>query len=268
MPSGVDVVFNLAGDTSVWARNDERKRRVHVDGTRIVVEAALQRRAKRLVQTSTAGTIGEHGERITEEIPSTASSSRVPTFMTKWEGEKEIRRGLVRGLDAVIMNPAVFTGPHDRHAWSRLFRMVRDGKLPLAPSGRNSWAHVREVARAHIAASRLGRSGENYILAGADATWVEALRVIGELVGRPGPRRTMPPWTLRAVGRAMHLAALVTGREPAITPEGAEILLAECTFDCSKAVRELGYRPAPLREILEDCHRWMVAEGLLAPGKP
>ena len=63
----------------------------------------------------------------------------------------------------------------------------------------------------------------------------------------------------------MHLTAIVTGREPAITPEGAEILVAECTFDCSKAIRELDYRPAPLREILEDCHSWMVAEGLLAP---
>jgi dihydroflavonol-4-reductase len=268
MPSGVDVVFNVAGDTSVWARNAERKRRVHVEGTRNVVTAALQRRAKRLVQTSTAGTIGENGERISEETPSTASSSRVLTFRTKWEGEQEVRRGLARGLDAVIMNQVVFTGPHDRHNWSRLFRMVQDGTLALAPPGRNSWAHVREVARAHIAASRLGRSGENYILAGADATWVEALRIIGELVGRPGPRRTMPPWMLRAVGRAMHLASYVTGREPAITPEGARILAMDCAFDCSKAIRELGYRPAPLREILEDCYHWMVAEGLLAPRRP
>jgi dihydroflavonol-4-reductase len=268
MPPGVDVVFNLAGDTSLWGRNDERKRRLHVEGTRNVVEAARKRRARRLIQTSTAGTIGEHGERIAEETPSSASSSRVPTFRTKWEGELEVRRGLARGLDAVIMNPAVFTGPHDRHTWSHLFTMVRDGKLPLAPSGRNSWAHVQEVARAHIAASRLGRSGENYILAGADSTWVEVLLVVGELVGRPGPRLTMPPWMLRAVGRAMHLAALVSGREPAITPEGAEILIAECTFDCRKAVRELGYRATPLREILVDCHRWLVADGLLPRGRP
>lgn len=266
MPSGVDVVFNLAGDTSAWARNDERKQRVHVEGTRNVVAAALKRRARRLVQTSTAGTFGEHGERIDEETPSTASSSRVPTFRTKWEGEQAARCGLARGLDVVIMNPAIFTGPHDRHTWARLFRMVRDGKLPLAPPGRNSWAHVREVARAHVAASRLGRPGQNYILAGADATWVEVLRVIGELVGRSGPRFAMSPWMLRAVARAMHLAAFVTGREPAITPEGAEILVARCTFDSGKAIRELGYRPAPLRGILEDCHRWMVAEGLLAAG--
>jgi dihydroflavonol-4-reductase len=84
MPGGVDAVFNLAGDASARARNDARKQRVHVEGTQDVVAAALRRLAKRLVQTSTAGAIGEHGERIDEETPSAASSSRVPTFRTKW----------------------------------------------------------------------------------------------------------------------------------------------------------------------------------------
>jgi nucleoside-diphosphate-sugar epimerase len=263
MPAGVDAVFNVAGDNTLWARNEGRKRRVHVDGTHNVVQAALERGARRFVQTSSAGAFGEHRGRVTEATPSNAASSRLATFRTKWEGEQEVRRGVERGLDAVILNPALFSGPHDRHACSRFFLLVRDGKLPLAPSGQCSWAHVREVARAHVAAARVGRSGENYILAGADATWVEVLRIIGELVGRPGPRRTMPPWVLRGLGRAMHLASLVTRREPAITPEGAEVLVSEALFDCSKAVRELGYRPAPLREILEDVHRWMLAAGLL-----
>jgi nucleoside-diphosphate-sugar epimerase len=57
--------------------------------------------------------------------------------------------------------------------------------------------------------------------------------------------------------------SLVTGREPDVTPEGAAILASDALFDCGKAIRELGYRPAPLREILGDCHRWMLAEGLL-----
>jgi nucleoside-diphosphate-sugar epimerase len=268
MPAGVDAVFNLAGDNTLWARNEERKRGVHVAGARNVVEAAIQQGAKRLVHTSSAGAYGEHHGTVSEETPSTAASSRLATFRTKWEGEQEIRRGLERGLDAVILEPAIFTGPHDRHAWSRLFRMMRDGRLPLAPSGRSSWAHVREVARSHIAAARLGRRGESYILAGADATWVEVLGIIGELVGRPGPRRTMPSWILHGLGSAMQLASHVTGREPEITPEGAAILASEALYDCSKAVRELGYRPAPLRGILEDCHRWMTAVGLLARGRP
>jgi dihydroflavonol-4-reductase len=264
MPSGVDIVFNVAGDNTLWARNEERKRRVHVDGARNVVEAAIRQRAKRLVHTSSGTAYGEHHGRVDEETPSTASSSRVATFRTKWQGEQEIRRGLERGLDAVIIEPAVFTGPHDHQAWSRLFRLVRGGRLPLAPSGQNSWAHVREVARAHIAAARLGRRGEAYILAGADASWLEVLGIIGELVGRPGPRRTMPSWALRGLAGVMQLASLVTGREPDVTPEGAAILTSETLFDCSKAVRELGYQPVPLRKILVDCHRWMIAAGLLA----
>jgi dihydroflavonol-4-reductase len=262
MPAGVDVVFNVAGDTSLWARNDERKRRVHVDGARNVVEAAIRQGAKRLVHTSSAGAYGEHLGMVSEETPSTAATSPVSSFRTKWEGEQEVRRGLERGLDAVIMEPALITGPHDRHASSRFFRMVRDGKLPLAPPGRNSWAHAREVARAHVAAARLGRRGEAFILGGADASWVEVLGIIGQLVGRPGPRRTMPRWALRGLASVMQLASRVTGREPDVTPEGAAILSSEALYDCSKAVRELGYRPVPLREILEDCHRWMIAAGL------
>lgn len=263
MPAGVDAVFNVAGDNTMWARNEKRKRRVHVDGTHNVIEAAIRQRAKRLVHTSSAGAYGEHHGIVSEETPSTAATSRLATFRTKWEGEQEVRRGMERGLDAVILEPAIFTGPHDRHAWSRLFRMVRDGRLPWAPSGQNSWAHVREVARAHIAAARLGRRGEGYILAGADASWVEVLGIIGELVGRPGPRRTMPSWVLRGLGGVMQLVSQVTGREPDVTPEGAAILASDALFDCGKAIRELGYRPAPLREILGDCHRWMLAEGLL-----
>jgi nucleoside-diphosphate-sugar epimerase len=263
MPACVDAVFNVAGDTTLWGRNDERKRHVHVAGTHNVVKAALERGAKRFVQTSSAGTLGGPRGTVTEESPSAAASSPVATFRTKWEGEQEVRRGVEKGLQAVILNPAIFTGPHDRHAWSRLFPMVRDGMLPLAPPGRSSWAHVREVARAHVAAARLGRPGENYILSGADATWVEALGIIGDLVGRPGPRHAMPSWMLKGLGWAMDLASHITGREPAITPEGAKILAWEALFDCGKAVRELGYRPAPLREILGDCHRWMLGAGLL-----
>src|SRR5271167_1592326 len=43
MPEGVDAVFHVAGDLSWWKFYDERQRRVNVDGTRHVVEAALQR---------------------------------------------------------------------------------------------------------------------------------------------------------------------------------------------------------------------------------
>jgi nucleoside-diphosphate-sugar epimerase len=57
----------------------------------------------------------------------------------------------------------------------------------------------------------------------------------------------------------------LTGRAPNITPEIVRLGLRHISFDCSKAVRELGFRIVPLRDMIADCAAWMVAEGLL-PG--
>ena len=48
-----------------------------------------------------------------------------------------------------------------------------------------------------------------------------------------------------------------------MTLQGAVYLSANLIYRDDKAVRELGYRPVPLRTMLEDCYRWMQAEGLL-----
>ena len=50
IPQGVDAVFHLAADTSVWSRHNRRQTRVNVEGTRNVARAALAANARRLVQ--------------------------------------------------------------------------------------------------------------------------------------------------------------------------------------------------------------------------
>ena len=50
MPAGVDGVFHVAASTSIWSRQNEMQRRVNVDGTRNVLDAAIAAGAKRLVQ--------------------------------------------------------------------------------------------------------------------------------------------------------------------------------------------------------------------------
>jgi nucleoside-diphosphate-sugar epimerase len=120
------------------------------------------------------------------------------------------------------------------------------------------------VARAHIAAVERGRRGENYILAGADATYADLIRTIGELVGRKVPRRVARPRFLRNAARVLGWVSLLTGKEPIVTPESAAFLCADLTCTSDKAARELGYHPSTLLKMLEDSHRWLIAEGFLA----
>ena len=58
MPSEVDAVFHIAGDTNLWSANNGKQTRVNVDGSRNVVDAALAKRAKKLVATSSTAAFG------------------------------------------------------------------------------------------------------------------------------------------------------------------------------------------------------------------
>jgi nucleoside-diphosphate-sugar epimerase len=260
VPASVDVVFHVAGNTSFWSRKNAVQTRDNVDGTRNVVRAALARKAKRFVHTSSDAAYGLHDAVKTEQTVSNAKSSWVNYLRTKWLAEQEVRAGMKSGLDAVCLNPANILGPYDFHNWSRMISLVKTGKLAGVPPGSGSFCHVREVAKAHIAAAERGRSGENYLLGGTDTSYLELTRVIADVTGGKAPKRPLPAALLRVVGRVSLWASYVTGKEPDITPEIALILSHDDVCDCSKAERELGFKRVPLREMVEDAYAWMVRE--------
>jgi nucleoside-diphosphate-sugar epimerase len=263
MPGAVDAVFHVAANLTFWAPRHREQERVNVGGTANVARVARERGAGRLVHTSSIAAFGEHPEPITEETPSNAEHARLNYFRTKWRAEGEVRRAIDAGLDAVIVNPANVVGPHDRTGWSRLFFLVERRKLPVLYPGRASFCHVREVARAHVAAAVRGRCGASYLLGGADATYAEVLRTIAELLGRPAPRLAPPAPVLLAIAAVAVLPSYLTRREPPITPEGTYLVCRTELCRSDRAERELGYRPVPLRTMLEDAYRWLVGEGLL-----
>jgi len=263
MPHGVDAVFHVAGDTGLWSRRDAEQDRVNVAGTRNVVGAALERRARRFVHTSSISAYGLQRGRIDERAAQRGGVSPVNYHRSKFLAEEAVRAGIGRGLYAVILNPAAVIGPYDRRNYARLFMLVASGKLPGVPPGSLSLCHVREVAQAHIAAVDHGGMGENYLLGGTDASYLELVREIGAATGRAVPARTTPAWVLRALGAFGALHGALTGRQPTLTPEAARMVTRDVTCDCAKAVRELGLRPVPLREMVADCAAWLATEGLL-----
>ncbi len=265
VPDDVDAVFHVAGNTSFWSGDNAAQTRTNVDGTRHVVEAALARRAKRFVHTSSISAFfPQPVVPFDESAPSHALSSKVNYERTKYLGELEVEKGIARGLAAVIMNPGHIVGRYDEHNWSRMIRLVDQQKLPGIPPGSGSFAHADEVARAHLAALDKGRVGERYILGGTDATYVEMVRIIGELTGRKVPRKALPAIALRVMGRLSQWGSLVTRRAPDVTPEIATTLSRPMLVKSDKAIRELGYRAVPLEQMLRECWEWMTAEGLLS----
>jgi nucleoside-diphosphate-sugar epimerase len=109
-----------------------------------------------------------------------------------------------------------------------------------------------------------GRPGERYLLGGTEESYLEMVRIIGELTGKKVPSAPMPAWVLRVYGQLSEWGSLVTGRRPTVTPEiVAGTSRAPQLFRSDKAMRELGYRAVPLRDMLRDAYEWLKAEKLV-----
>lgn len=266
IPEGVNAVFHVAANTNSWSRNNAEQTRDNVEGTRAVVEACLRRGAKKLVHTSTWGVWGFAASGVTEvdeATPMQAANSWINYDRTKWLAEQEVRAGIGRGLDAVLLNPPHIMGKYDTVNWARLITMAHRGTLPGVPPGSGQFAHATEIAKAHVAAVTKGRRGENYLLPGVDATFLEVVSIVASLSGSTAKVRVVPAPVLKLLAGAKALVASMTGREPDITPEAAAFVTCDCTTKSTKARDELGYRIVPLRPMVEESWRWLKEQGLL-----
>jgi|SRR5450432_702543 dihydroflavonol-4-reductase len=261
IPQGTDTVFHVAGNTNMWRGGNAEQTRDNVDGTRHIVQAALAKRVRRLVVTSSISAYGPVDGEITEETPSLAANSSVNYQRTKWQAQELARAALPKGLEVVVMQPGAIMGPYDIGTWSRLFVMVRDGKLPGVPPSLLTFTHVREVVAAHIAAADKGQNGGSYLLGGENRTMMELVREISALVGKPAPAKETSIGLLRVVAAVGDLASRFTGKAPPITPEMASLMSRRVSTTSAKAHRELGYKIVPLKEMVKDCYDWMAAEG-------
>jgi nucleoside-diphosphate-sugar epimerase len=263
IPEGTDVVFHVAGDTNFWSKRNAQQDAINIDGTRNMVEIAAAREVKTFIHTSSNSVWGRAEGLVDENTPLRGKDSWINYERSKHLGELEALKGVELGMKVVVLNPGDVAGPYDTNNWGRLFFMLRDRALPAVAPGTVYVTHVHDIVRAHVAAVHHGKSGERYILAGPRQNMVDYVAEIARVSGAKMPPRA-PAWVLKLYGRVAVMIAAVTGKEPDVTPELAEIATQRgATFSSEKAMRELGYRIQPMSAVVRDTHEWLVREGLL-----
>jgi len=263
---GVEVVFNVAGDTSWWKRNFERQRRTNVQGPVNVAEACLRHGVRRVVHTSTQDALGCNPAGPADEMWQNYNYEGMAYNYadTKREGEKKLRSFIAKGLEVVVIYPGSMMGPFDYTLqYGRLFFDLRDGKVPGCPAGGVGFGHVEEVARAHIAAAELGRNGEGYLCSGTNVSYRELFEEIASRFGKHAPSINMPRWLLTGYGYLMQTISSFTNKPPDVDPGMARYMSMKAYYDSSKAVRELGYSILPLKKMVDDAYDWYQLNGYL-----
>lgn len=269
VPENADAVFHVAANTNMWRGGNVQQWRDNVEGSANIAQVAREKLARekntgRMIVTSSISAYGYHRDSIDESSPQLADDPRYGYLYTKKRAELAIRAEIERGLDAVFLNPCAIVGKYDTSSWAQTFFMIQQGALPGVPPGQGSFCYAGDVARAHIDAYHKGRRGENYILAGTDASFLEFFGRIARLLDKPAPKSTTPAYIIRALGRISDLWSRVSGREPVVTQEKAALITRRVVASCAKAERELGYRSdTDLDTMLRESRDWLIQQKLL-----
>jgi nucleoside-diphosphate-sugar epimerase len=247
---GADVAVHLA--FAIFGGREET-RRVNLEGSRNVFEAAIAAGVQRLVYASSVAAYGFHPENpqpLTEEVPARGSES---FYYSAQKAELESALDdLMAGseLEAYVFRPCIVAGPQATMLIEKTVEGVRlgdplpalrrgAGRLPLPkpvlpdPGVPIQLVHHDDVARA-LAAAIAGKGEPGaYNLAGEGETSIGGIaRALGwHTVPVPGP----------AVGLGAALAKRLTFLSPQL--EWATALRTPVLMDAGKARRELGWKP-------------------------
>jgi dihydroflavonol-4-reductase len=259
---GVGRVYHLAGFVSRKRDDAHRMYDVHVEGTRVLCEAARAAGVQRIVVASTSGTVAV-SER-SDELPDEDSSapleliSRWPYYASKYYQEETARRACAEGPELVIVNPSLLLGPGDDRLSSTrdvLSFLARD--IPLTPPGGLNFVDVRDVAATLPAAMERGRPGERYLLGGYNWTFTEYFGRLERLTKVAAPRlKPKGSWTVLAASAQAALYRKL-GRTPPVDPEAVEMARYFWYFESTKAKAELGFTPREPAETLYDTVKYV-----------
>jgi nucleoside-diphosphate-sugar epimerase len=265
IPYGVDAVFHLAANTSAWAKNNKQQYLDNVIGTQNMVNASLLKKVKRFVYTSSISAFGYHpNTTIDEHTESNALLCKMNYNITKFQAESIVKEAVKKGLNAVILNPCNIIGPYDTNNWTRQFiRPIYNNKLPAIPPGKAMWCHVKDVVDAHINAIDRGSVGENYLLGGTEARFIDVVNEIEKLLRKKESRFVQPKWVMKILVFVLFLKSKIDGKEPMLTKEkyNRAVGYIRCNYD--KAVKTLDYKTSSLSAMIKDSYDWLKSENLL-----
>lgn len=264
----LDVV-HCGAVISYRSRDRDLQRRVNVEGTAHVLDAAEVRDARRFLHVSSVVAVGpaRADEVLDEGAEYRGARLHVDYVDTKREAE-ELALARAERMEVVCVNPsAIFgvAGPSSNSAY--FLQRVAAGGVLVAPPGSVSVVGVEDVAEGAVAALERGRPGARYLLSQSVLSHAELMGLVAELCGVPGPRAVLPPAAWGAAAGLLRSVDALHGLER-LTPQAMRMIGAHFRVRADRACEELGWRPRPIEEVLREAVESLGLRRNPAPGAP
>ncbi|WP_339887452.1 NAD-dependent epimerase/dehydratase family protein [uncultured Flavobacterium sp.] len=240
----VTTVYHCAALISFDPKDEEKLRKVNIEGTANIVNCCIDFGVKKLCHVSSIAALGDTKDEetnITEETEWNPEKLHGDYAISKYGAEMEVWRGFQEGLEVVIVNPGVIFGfGFPEQGSSVIFKSLKKG-LSFYTKGRTGIIAVEDVVNCMILLMHKNINGQQYTLVAENPTLDSVLFTIadGLKVKRPSIYANK---TLTSIAwRLDWLLSKIIGKSRSFTRATAKSSHSVDIYDNSKVKAELNY---------------------------
>jgi nucleoside-diphosphate-sugar epimerase len=233
---------------------------VNVEGTKNVVNIALEQNVKKLLHISSISALGRtaNGEHVNEEKKWIESKLNMHYGISKHRSEMEVWRAIGEGLNGVIINPSTVIGFGNWHNGScAIFKNVFK-EFPFYSNGINGFVDVEDVARIAVLLLETDKKEERFIVSAENRDFRWLMNTIADGFGKKRPSIEANAFITEIAWRMEIFKSIFSGNSPLLTKESAKIARSKTYWGNDKLLRELpGFSYTPLEEsIQKSCRKY------------
>lgn len=252
-----EAIYHLAGKVSFAYDGAAQMNKIHVEGTRLLCEAAKENKVKNFILASSSGTsaITKDAEITDETYPQPVDILMKWAYYASKYYQEKTALGIFKdeGERLVILNPSLLLGSGDeRQSSTKVVLDFMAKKLPITPTGGLNFVDARDAATAFLNALDKGRHQERYLLGAVNWTVKDFFARLERLSGVSAPMFSVPSRV--AIAGSNLIASVYKNWNKPAPFEASEVEMGEYFwyFGSDKAANELGFLARDPQETLMD----------------
>ncbi len=240
---GIKQVIHAAAVVSFDPSDTALIEKVNVEGTKNVVDAAIENKVESFFFVSSIAAIGrdENVDIIDESTKWVESDLNTPYANSKYMAELEVFRAQEEGMNVLVVNPSIILGPGDWNKSSgQLFKFVWNNSKYYT-GGTFNYVDLRDVVAIILKLMDKGVFGERYILNAGNISFRNFFKKTARAFNKPQPSLKVADFLVKLVYRIDRIRVAIFGGKSTVTKETVKLLKKSFKYDNSKIIRELGY---------------------------
>jgi len=265
----VDIVIHAAAIVSFSKHDRIPMYQVNVEGTKNVVNAAIDAGVKRFLHVSSVAALGRTTtvQTVSEEKKWSENRNNTHYAISKHHAEMEVWRGFGEGLEGVIINPSTVLGYGDWHQSSCAIFKNAYREFPWYTNGMNGFVGVEDLAEIAVRLAVSDISQERFIVSADNWSFRDLFNAIADGFHKNRPHREATRTLGEIAWRMEAVKSAITGKKPLLTKETAKIGQSKTSFENSALLKALpGFHYTPLEYLIKNsCEKYVraVEQGLI-----